>query len=307
MPVRSPTLVLATGIGLDVSLLDPPNALHPVAWIGGAVNGVERVAPQPARARRAFGLFAALALPIAVFEGVRRIQRAAGAHWSVAASLLALASSHRTLFVRVSEVAAALDADDLPAGRELLGHHLVSRDSADLDRSEVSAAAIESLAENLSDGVIAPWLWFAVGGAPLVWAYRTSNTLDAMWGYRTERYEDLGKAAAYLDDAWNLLPARLTALAIGIASTSDRRSLDACRIWRRDARRTVSPNAGHPMAALAGALDVRLEKRGKYVLNEAGRRAEPADIRHGLRVARRASALTAVALVAVVVAREPRA
>lgn len=306
MATRSPALALASGIALDVVLVDPPNALHPVAWIGRAASLIGRAIPRGVLTRRAFGLGAALILPLVTFEVARRLQRAAGGHWLVAASLLALASSHRTLFARVSEVADALEANDLPAGRSTLGHHLVSRDTSELDASEVSAAAIESLAENLSDGVIAPWLWFALGGAPLAWAYRTSNTLDAMWGYRNERFEDFGKAAAHIDDGWNLLPARVSALALCIASAADRRAFEAVRVWRRDAGQTASPNAGHPMSAIAGALGVRLNKRSEYDLNEDGPLAAPRDIRRALFVAKRASALAAVALIAAVALRERR-
>ncbi len=310
MPAPRSALALASGIALDATCLDPPNAVHPVAWIGRAAALVERAAPRGARSRRIFGLVAALALPIATFEATRRFQRMARGRWFAAASLLALASSHRTLFARVTEVADALDAGDLPAARALLARHLVSRDTAELDSSEVSAATIESLAENLSDGVVAPWFWFALGGAPVAWAYRVSNTLDAMWGYRTAQYEDLGKAAAHLDDGWNLLPARLTALVLCVASVGERGTLEAFRVWRRDARRTASPNAGHPMSAIAGGLGVRLGKRGEsgtaYELNEGGRAPAPADIHRALRVARRASALAAIALIAVAAARERR-
>jgi adenosylcobinamide-phosphate synthase len=154
---------------------------------------------------------------------------------------------------------------------------------------EVAGATIASVAENLSDSVIAPWLWHAVCGVPAAWAYRASNTLDAMWGYRDEPYEDLGAAAALLDDALNLVPARVTALAICMAAVGRGAGAEAWRRWRREAGRTVSPNAGHPMAAMAGALDVRLIKRGAYVLGEELREPGVEDIADAVRLARRAA------------------
>src|SRR5690606_23633397 len=113
--------------------------------------------------------------------------------------LLALASSRRTLLARASEVADALERGDLEEARALTATHLVSRDTSMLDDSGVAAAVIESLAENLSDGVVASWFWFAVAGAPGAWAHRAANTLDAMWGYRGQPYEELGMPAARLD------------------------------------------------------------------------------------------------------------
>ncbi len=161
----------------------------------------------------------------------------------------------------------ALERDDLLAARHAL-HALVSRDCSRLTAELLAAAAIESLAENLSDSVVAPlfyYVWFGVPGAA---AYRLFNTFDSMIGYHG-RYEYLGKVAARLDDVLNFVPARLTALLIIVLAPvfgGNRRA--AWRIWRRDARKTESPNAGHPMAAMAGALGIQLEKVDHYILGE---------------------------------------
>ena len=128
---------------------------------------------------------------------------------------------------------------------------------------------------------------FGLGGA---YAYRAANTADAMWGYRTPEYEYLGKCAARLDDVLNLVPARLSALLIACVSAHPTRAI---AIWRRDAHQTASPNAGHPMSAIAGALDVRLEKRGHYVLHPEARMPAPADIRGGRRMVARAMLMSA--------------
>lgn len=208
------------------------------------------------------------------------------------AAVLDAACSLRTLLARATEVETALDAGDIEAARTLCGTHLVSRDTADLDASEVAGATIESVAENLSDGVIAPWLAFALAGAPGAAAYRVANTMDALWGYHTPEFEVLGRASAHLDDTLNLLPARVTALALVLAAampgTSARGALAA---WRSDARYTQSPNAGHPMAAMAGALGVTLTKRGAYTLGAPGRAPEAADIGRAIRLARAAAIL----------------
>lgn len=295
---------LAAGIALDVALLDPPNALHPVALLGRGIGSLEVLAPEAPLARGLFGTSVAIGTPLVIFEVVRRTVRATQGRWVAPAILLALASSHRTLFLRVMQVRDALESGDLTEARSLLGRHLVSRETADLSASEVSAGAIESLAENLSDGVIAPWIACALGGAPLVWAYRASNTLDSMWGYRSERYEHLGKAAARLDDLWNLLPARATAGVLCIAAIRHRRGRAALGAWRRDRGMTDSPNAGQPMAAMAGATGVQLEKREAYQLNANGRPASPADITTALGVARLASAIAASATLLLLCARQ---
>ena len=159
------------------------------------------------------------------------------------------------------------------------------------------SAAIESLAENFVDSWIAPLALYTLGGLPLAYAYRAANTADAMWGYRSARYEHLGKSVARLDDALNLAPARLGALLLVALAASRCR---AAQVWRADRGRTASPNAGQPMAALAGALDVRLEKSDHYVLHARGRAPKAEDIQaaRGLvRKAMLASALLCVALV----------
>jgi adenosylcobinamide-phosphate synthase len=173
----------------------------------------------------------------------------------------------------------------------------VSRETSTLGAGLVAAAAIESLAENLTDSALAPWLAYACLGASGAAAYRALNTLDSMVGYRG-RYEYLGKPAARADDLANLVPARLGALLIAAAAPAGGGS--ARRAWRtarRDHRRTASPNAGWTMAAMAGALGVTLEKTGHYRLGD-GPEPGPDDLRRAQRVAAAALALGAgVALV----------
>ncbi|MYB41080.1 MAG: cobalamin biosynthesis protein CobD [Chloroflexi bacterium] len=300
-------LTLALAIAIDRAAGDPPTRLHPVGALGAIARGLEALAPQGADARRAYGLGAALALPLAAALGAS-IPRLLGtrrgpARTAADAGLLSLGFALRTLLERVREVEDALRDGDLEEARTRLARHLVSRDVSGLGAGDVAAATIESLAENLSDSVVAPWLWYALGGLPAAWAYRAANTLDALWGYRDERYRELGEAAARGDDLLNLIPARLTALAICAAARRHGAGARALRQWRLDAGRTESPNAGHPMAAMAGALGVRLGKRGSYTLGEGLREPSCEDVHRARRIASDAATLAAGALIAVLAAR----
>lgn len=295
-------LTLALAIAIDRAVGDPPTRLHPVGALGATARGLEAIAPRGAEARRAYGLGAASALPLAAALGVSLLPRLLGIRRGPArtvadAGLLSLGFALRTLLDRVREVEDALRDGDLEEARALLARHLVSRDVSGLGAGEIAAATIESLAENLSDSVIASWLWYALGGLPAAWAYRAANTLDALWGYRDERYRDLGEAAARADDLLNLIPARLTALAICAAAARHGAGARALRQWRLDAGHTESPNAGHPMAAMAGALGVRLGKRGSYVLGEGLREPSCEDVRRARHLASDAALLAAGALI----------
>jgi len=286
------------GAGADALLGDPPNTWHPVHMAGVVARVYEGIAWARLGAPVA-GALGAAGLPAMAGLLATVVERAAstfpGGGVAAGAAMLAAASAQRTLMLRAVEVADALEAGDLVEARRLLGYHLVSRPTADLDAGEAAAAAVESVAENLGDGVAGPWLAFAVAGAGGAWAYRTVNTLDSMWGYRTERYAEFGRAAARLDDLANLLPARAAALATCIAAERRLgRGREAYGVWRRDGRRTESPNAGQPMAAMAGALGVTLAKRGHYVLGAGGREATAADVRRAVAVAREASVVLAV-------------
>ena len=276
---------------LDTTVGEPPLATHPVAWTGRYLDAAARHVPAgpPGRAVVSGGVAwlggaaVAVAAAAAVEGCARRVGRPGGAVVRGVALWPLLAV--RLLLAEVAQVEAAVRRD-LDEGRTALAH-IVSRDTSALTEEEVRAAAMESLAENLSDSVVAPLFWYAVAGLPGAALHRYANTADACWGYRTPRWEHAGRVA---DDVLNLVPARLTALLI--ARPSDRRAL------REEARRTASPNAGWPMAALALRLDRSLGKPGHYVLNAGGTATRPGDVDAGLRVARR-TALVAAALAAV--------
>ncbi|NWF78713.1 MAG: cobalamin biosynthesis protein CobD [Chloroflexi bacterium] len=279
----------------DVLLGDPPNHWHPVVALGGWMRLGERLAPQDTRARFGWGA-AWLAGGIALTGATTVLLPRHGLLQGLAASTLL---AYRGLDRAVGEVQAALDTDNLDEARRLLSWHLVSRPTADLSPEEVAAAAIESLAENLSDSLVAPALAYLAGGLPGMAIYRLVNTADAMWGYRTERYEQLGKAAARLDDVLNLLPARLTALLITTAAQFvNGRGVEAWRVGQRDAGRTASPNAGWPMAAMAGALDTTLSKRGHYTLGDGACAPDAALIAEARTIARVVWLVIGVTLIA---------
>ena len=184
------------------------------------------------------------------------------------------------------EVAAVEDAlgGSLEAGRARLAR-IVSRDTRALDAETIRETAIESLAENLNDSLVAPLFWYAVAGLPGAVVYRFANTLDAMWGYRG-RWEWAGKWSARADDALSWLPARITsALLMPLR-------LDAWRALPREARRTLSPNGGWPMGAMALRLGVRLRKPGVYAINGEAPSPSAAHVAQALRVATRAAWLT---------------
>lgn len=287
---RAARRALLVALALDL-LGEPPTRWHPVVWMGNYLRWARKnwrgTAPGTQRAEGAAGWAVGVGLAVGSGWAASRLP------WYAQGALLKPLLARRALFGAVREVAAALERGDLPEARRLLGWHLVSRDTSELTAAEVAGAAIESLAENLSDSVVAPLLAYRVGGLPLAAAYRLTNTADAMWGYRTPELEDAGKAAARADDLLNLAPARLTAGCALLASGGA-----GWRAWARDRRNTASPNAGHPMTAFAGALGVRLDKRGVYVLNAAGREPDAADVRRALTLARRTCAAAVLALLA---------
>jgi len=267
--------VLLVAVALDLLLGDPPNRYHPVAWIGRLIAfGRRRAEAVPVDLLALYGALLIVVVTIAAVMGGLAAQAVASRlPWPgsllAQAWLLKCSFSLRGLVAAVWEVRDRLAAGDLAAAREAVGRHLVSRPVEELDTGATASAAVESLAENLSDSWVAPLCFFLVGGVPGAWAYRAVNTADAMIGYRVGMLERLGGASARLDDLLNLLPSRLSALAI-VAGARLGGESGSCAwgVWRRDGGSTASPNAGQSMAAMAGALGVTLEKRGHYRLGD---------------------------------------
>lgn len=264
--------VLALALLIDRVIGEPPNPLHPVVWIGTTVRGLQRLAPERgALLQWTWGACVALCVPAFVAWLCHLLLESLSSRplacFVASAVLLKTALSLDGLRKAATTMTVALDTD-LEAARYAL-RNLCSRDPSALSPTELMAATIESLAENTSDSVIAPIFYYALFGVPGALAYRAVNTLDAMIGYHG-RYEYQGKCAARIDDALNIIPARLTALLLIVAGGfvgADVRG--GFRVMRRDAGNIESPNAGWPMAAMAGLLGVRLEKAGHYALGDA--------------------------------------
>ncbi len=283
--------LLTLAVGMDELYGEPPDVIHPVVWMGRALAWLETHAPRRDAARLAYGSAVGLGLPAAWGCLAGLVERVAP--WPVQALVLKPTFAGRALIEAAGRVEDALEAGCLGEARQEL-RALVSRPTAELDGQLASAAAIESLAENVVDSWVAPLVAYALFGLKGGYAYRAANTADAMWGYHTPRYEWLGKAAARLDDVLNWAPARLGMLFLLMSADRRRAALAA---WWRDAGRTASPNAGQTMACVAGALEVRLEKRGHYLLNRTARLPGPRDIAHARRLVRTAMVFAAGAAV----------
>jgi adenosylcobinamide-phosphate synthase len=259
----SPELALLLAFGLDLWVGDPPGWPHPVRLMGWAIERLEapfRRLPVPLRASGAlFTLSLVAGTGLAGWLLVAVAAAAApGLGWALEVALLATCLSVSSLAEAARAVEQALRGPGLEAARRAVAL-IVGRETAALDPAGVSRAAVESVAENLVDGVVAPLFFAALGGAPAALAYKMVNTLDSMVGYRNARYGEFGWASARLDDAANLLPARLAVPCISAAAgLLAGRGGPAWRMARRDARRHLSPNSGFPEAAVAGALGLRL-------------------------------------------------
>ena len=290
---------------------------HPVTWMGALLAGLEsrlnHAAASDARRRRAGAFALALLLAVTAVAAILVGRLAAFGPIGMVVVILAAASlpAQRSLHDHVRAVAEALEREGLEAGRKAVSM-IVGRNPDRLDEAGVARAAIESLAENFSDGIVAPAFWMAVGGLPGGALYKAANTADSMIGHRTPRYAAFGWAAARLDDLVNLPASRLAALLLVVAAAVAGASPhDGWRAIWRDASRHRSPNAGWPEAAMAGALGLTLAGPRIYgddIVEDAfmgsGRReAGAADIRRALRVYRAACGagwllLLAVAIIA---------
>jgi adenosylcobinamide-phosphate synthase len=289
--------MLAVAIAVDILFGDPPNAAHPVAWMGRLANTAVRRAPTAGPARQLTAGALIVVVVFAVSLGALFVVDRVTASTPTLAFWLGAAVLTCMFAIKGLGAAGRVVRDALASGRidEARGglSALCSRDASALSESELAAASVESLAENLSDSFVAPLLAYALFGLPGAVIYRAANTLDAMIGYRG-RYEYLGKAAARLDDLLSLIPARLTAgllLTAGALTKSDVNG--GWRILRRDRARTASPNAGWPMATMAGLLGVCLSKPGHYQLGDDGRPATVADIDRAWRIVTVAGILAA--------------
>ena len=315
------SLLLAAAALTCEALFGYPQALyraigHPVTWIGALIRRLDGVLNREGdsfSARKLAGCLA-LALLLAITAGVALALQGALqgmlTDWAGFIALALLAASlpaQRSLHEHVADVAQGLETQGLEGGRRAVSM-IVGRNVAVLDEAGVARAAIESLAENFSDGVVAPLFWMAVGGLPGAVLYKAANTADSMIGHRTKRHEAFGWAAARFDDLVNLPASRLTALFLLIAASLSPglSAREAARAIWRDASGHRSPNAGWPEAAMAGALGLKLAGPRVYgteltqdaFMGSGRAEATAADIRKALRLYRRALVVQALALFA---------
>ncbi len=300
--------VLLIALALDLAVREPPNVLHPVAWVGRLISALERLAEGRGNtASLLIGAGMAIGVP-ALFGGAAWIatiglRELGDLPYLIGGGLLLKTTfAVRGLGRAAQDTQRRIESEDMYMARHSL-RSLVSRDATALSEPLVAAAAIESVAENTTDSFIAPWLAFALLGLPGAFAYRAVNTLDSMIGYRGE-YEYLGKASARLDDFLNLVPARLSVAMLLMAGIV----VPECSVrhgWRtalNEHRITASPNAGWTIAAMAGLLGVALEKPGHYLIGGEYGEPKAADISRAVRLAYIVAVMGMIVAVAVVLA-----
>ena len=266
-------IMFALAIAIDLAMGEPPRIVHPVVWIGKVIALLTKAGNELRPATQfIYGLSIVLltttSFVVAVYFLLLYLRELNFIAYVIIGSLLLKPTfSLRELHQTILKVKRLLKEGKLDKARFEL-RSLVSRDTTGLNESQIVAATVESAAENSCDSFIAPLFYFLIFGVPGALAYRVINTFDAMIGYH-DKWEHLGKFAARLDDVVNFIPARVTALLILISAMINRKNLkQAWRIMLRDHAKTESPNAGWTMSAIAGALDVQLEKAGYYKLGD---------------------------------------
>lgn len=284
------------GFALDLLLADPAWMPHPVVYMGKAISALEGFLrprlPKTPKGELLGGAILAAALPAgtyAVSSGACALANKLNPKLGLALETLWCwqALALRGLAQESAAVQRELEKGDLPAARKAVGR-IVGRDTESLTAEGVTKAAVETVAENFSDGVAAPLFYMLLGGAPLALAYKAVNTMDSMVGYKNDRYLYFGRAAAKLDDLANMAPSRLAALCwVSAAFLTRQDGKNAWRIWRRDRRNHASPNSAQTESACAGALGVQLAGPASYfgrmvdkpTIGDPDRAVEPADIR----------------------------
>ena len=283
------------GFVLDAIFGDPAWLPHPVVLMGKAITALEKRLraqfPQTPQGELCGGAVLAAILPVGTFLITALVCRLAAALHPLAELAVqmfwcAQALAARGLVQESCNVYKELQKQDLPAARKAVAR-IVGRDTQNLTAEGVTKAAVETVAENASDGVIAPLLYMLLGGAPLALTYKAINTMDSMLGYKNQKYLSFGRAAARLDDAANYLPSRLAGLLwVAAAALTGSSARGAWKIWRRDRRNHASPNSAQTESACAGALGVQLagpayyfgEYYDKPTIGDALRPVEPKDI-----------------------------
>ncbi|WP_379132582.1 adenosylcobinamide-phosphate synthase CbiB [Paenibacillus sp. sgz500958] len=304
------SIILLAAYILDRIIGDPRSLPHPVVGMGKAISAIERLIRRGVKRPRSLRM-AGVLLPIIVVGGAWVLTAivlqllsllSPWLMWGAEIWLISTTIAAKGLKDAGMAVYIELQKGDIPAARKALGM-IVGRDTTSLDSPEIVRGTVETVAENIVDGIISPLFFALIGGAPLAMAYRAVNTLDSMVGYKNDKYRDLGWASARLDDIANLIPARFTALLLALCAwvlrLDWRRSL---RTVIRDARLHPSPNSGFPESAVAGALGIRLGGENVYhgvvsfraYMGDHLRLMEPEDIIRTCRLMKLSASLFAV-------------
>lgn len=306
------TWIIIIAFGLDLAIGDPRYAFHPVRLIGnGLITPLERILRHAGLGSRKGGLLLILGTlgvsvgSVMLISGILSVFPLAGSLFTLYLIYACLAV--KDLRVHVELVNQALGAGDLPLARSRLAM-IVGRETGRLDEEGIARACVETVAENLSDGIIAPLFYAFLGGAPMMILYKAVNTMDSMVGYKSEQYREFGFFPAKLDDLFNWLPARLSLILIMLAGLNpSRRWFQAWGVALRNRRNHASPNAGYPEAAMAALLNLRLGGPNHYhgqiiekpAINAAGRRVVASDINRVLGLAFRSALLALVFLIVI--------
>jgi len=285
------TVIMVLAFVFDLAIGDPPSRLHPVVWMGYVIGKAKRLNRGSRLARRVLGVLVAIAiialfsipiyLTLKVLSNVSYI-----AYIIIAGLLLKFSFAFRSLADYTKPIAEKLMAGDIDGARSFIPY-IARRDPAKLNEELMVSTAVESIAESTVDGVTSPLFYFALFGVPGAIAYRVANTLDSMLGYKTQELKDFGWFSARLDTILNFISSRLTALLIAFSAwllkLNGRSSL---KIALRDHSKTESLNAGWPMSAMAGALNVRLIKVGFYELGDPVNELKPIHILQAIKIMR---------------------
>jgi adenosylcobinamide-phosphate synthase len=271
---------LIGGLGLDFAAGDPPNRYHPVAWLGRAIGCfVPRLKGSSDAAEKVRGIAFAIAIVVLVglavhFAAVASLYLAGAIALAVfSAVILKVTVAVRGMERHAKAIMACLERGDLPGARQNLSM-IVRRPTADLDEQHVLSATIECISESTVDGITGPMFYYSLLGPAGAFAYRAVNTLDSMVGYKDDYFRNIGWMSARLDTLANYVPARITAFFMVVSAKmlgADWKN--SLQVLQRDHGKTFSPNAGYPMATMAGALRIRLEKIGHYSLGDGAEQA----------------------------------
>ncbi len=298
----APTTWILLGALTLEGLIGYPSVLwrhigHPVSWMGRFLDlGETWLNSRGGNAGRDFAggmiwLVIGGAIVVSAMWLISDALRQIAYGWIAEMVIMATLIAGRSLYTHVRDVQTALESMDIEVARQKVSF-IVGRNTDELGEPAIARAAVESLAENASDGVIAPLFWGLVAGLPGIAVYKLVNTADSMWGHRNDRYEWFGKSAARLDDLLNLIPARLTGVLFCLGAVIVKRTGPAFRVMMRDAAKHLSPNAGWPEAAMAGALECRLGGPRTYQgrmtdgvwLGDGSDTLDARDVRHALRL-----------------------